>query len=216
MSLVIPKTCAMGGSKTGLVGTIGITLVNPDGTVHTPRTTVGIYELFGGCYGKIITFPDSWSGSILWDTGGGSPVYATEDYEIEGMLQNVEADTNELQLNQGAWLTAIGFAIPNEYDVRLAAIQTDLDDPAQYKATGFAVPNEYDIEFTALQADSAYMLKTIKNKKVLTKTGDVWQLIVYDDDSVTPILTKDILDKDGAKITDLEAGALAKEMKSVV
>lgn len=188
MALILPKVCSMGGSKTGLVGTIGVALLKPDGTVHVARSIAGIYEIGGGCYGKNITFDDSWEGSIKWDTGGGSPVYAVEEYGMEGMLQNVETDTNDLQTNQGSWLTA----------------------------TGFAVPNEYNTEFTTLQADSTYMLKIIKNKKVLTKTGAIWQLIIYDDDDITPILTKDILDKDGNNITGLEAGILAQELKSVV
>lgn len=92
MSLVLPKTCGMGGSKTGLVGTIGVTLLNPDGTVHTARATTGIYEISGGCYGKEITFDDNWKGSIKWDTGGGSPVYAVEEYNIEGLTVNAIAD----------------------------------------------------------------------------------------------------------------------------
>jgi len=85
----------MGSSKTGLVGTIGVTLLNPDGTEHTPRTTTGIYEIGGGCYGKEITFPDNWKGSIKWDTGGGSPAYATEDYDIEGLIDMIEEDTSK-------------------------------------------------------------------------------------------------------------------------
>lgn len=83
----IPKTCAMGGSQTGLVGTIGVTLLNPDGSTHTARATADIYELGGGCYGKELAL-DNGTGSILWDTGGGSPVYATEDYNIEGGFVN--------------------------------------------------------------------------------------------------------------------------------
>lgn len=97
MSLTLPKTCSMGGSRTGLTGTIGVTLLDPDGTVHTARATAGIYEIGGGCYGKEITFDNNWKGSILWDTGGGSPVYASEEYVIEGLLDTVEEDTNELQ-----------------------------------------------------------------------------------------------------------------------
>lgn len=80
MSLTLPKTCSMGGSKTGLVGTIGVTLLNSDGTEHIVRTTTGIYEIGGGCYGKEILFDNNWSGSVKWDTGGGSPAYAVEDY----------------------------------------------------------------------------------------------------------------------------------------
>jgi len=62
----------------------------------------------------------------------------------------------------------------------------------------------------------SWMNKIITNKKVLAKTGDVWELIIYDDDNVTPILRKDIKDKDGNNITDLEAGTLAQELKSDV
>jgi hypothetical protein len=100
----------MGGSKTGLAGTIGITLLNPDGTTHTIRTTAGIYEIAGGCYGKEITFPDKWSGSLKWDTGGGSPVYATEDYGNQGIVNDM---WDELQANHtiagtmGAYLVSI-------------------------------------------------------------------------------------------------------------
>lgn len=79
MTVIIPRSVAFGGSKTGL-GTVGMTLLNPDGTEHTARTTVDIYEMGGGGYGKNITFPDNWKGIIKWDSGEGSPVYAYEDY----------------------------------------------------------------------------------------------------------------------------------------
>jgi hypothetical protein len=100
MSLSLPKTCSMGGSKTGLVGTVGVTLLDPDGTTHTARATADIYEIGGGCYGKEITFEDNWKGVILWDTGGGSPVYASDEYDIEGLTDaGVIADAiwDELQ-----------------------------------------------------------------------------------------------------------------------
>jgi len=89
MSLTIPKTCAMGGSQIGLVGTIGVTLLNSNGTVNTARTTDGIFEIGGGCYGKDITFPDDFKGSIKWDTGGGTPVYAVEDYFADGKVDSI-------------------------------------------------------------------------------------------------------------------------------
>jgi hypothetical protein len=60
----------------------------------------------------------------------------------------------------------------------------------------------------------AWMQKIITNKKSLVKTGSVWQLIIYDNDDTTPILTKDLKDKDGNNITDLQAGVLAQELKS--
>lgn len=96
MSLTLPQTCNMGSSQTGLVGTIGITLLNPDGTTKTARTTDGIYEIGGGAYGKQITFDDNWSGIIVWDTGGGTPYYAITEYNLEGMADAIREKTDNL------------------------------------------------------------------------------------------------------------------------
>jgi len=79
MTVILPRSVAFGNSKTGLA-TVGLTLLNPDGTEHTARTVTGVYEMAGGGYGKNITFPDDWKGILKWDTGEGSPVYAYEDY----------------------------------------------------------------------------------------------------------------------------------------
>lgn len=87
MTIIIPRSVAFGGNKTGLE-LVGLTLLNPDGTEHTARTTAGIYEMGGGGYGKNITFPDDWKGVIKWDSGEGSPVYAYEDYNYLEMRGN--------------------------------------------------------------------------------------------------------------------------------
>lgn len=113
MGITLAKVCAMGGSQVGLVGTIGITLLNSDGSTKTARATANIYEIGGGCYGKDITFDDDWNGSIKWDTGGGSPVYAVEEYDYTNISNLAPA---------------------NEYDATLSGIQNDLDNPDQYKA----------------------------------------------------------------------------------
>lgn len=97
MALALPKMCSMGGSQTGLVGTIGVALLNPDGTVHTARATAGIYEIGGGCYGKNISFPDNWAGSVKWDTGGGSPVYACEEYTVDGLVDTAMEDLDDVK-----------------------------------------------------------------------------------------------------------------------
>lgn len=65
-------------------------------------------------------------------------------------------------------------------------------------------------------ADAEFTLKVIKNKKSLEKSGSIWQLIVYDDDDSTPILTKDLKDTSGNNITDLSAGVLAQELATSV
>lgn len=96
MTKTLPKICSFGGSNTGLA-TVGVTVLDPDGTTHTARTTADIFEIGGGIYGKEITFEDNWSGLIKWDTGGASPVYAVEEYNIEGIIDAIEEDTSELQ-----------------------------------------------------------------------------------------------------------------------
>ncbi len=101
MTITLPKMCSMSSSQTGLVGTIGVTLLNPDGTTHTARTTVGIYEIGGGSYGKQIGFDDNWIGSIKWDTGGGSPVYAIEEYnyyENNPKVDTILIDTTAIKV----------------------------------------------------------------------------------------------------------------------
>jgi hypothetical protein len=108
MSLIFPKTCNMGSSKTGLVGTIGVTLFNADGTTHTARTTSGIYEFGGGCYGKEFTFPDNWKGSVFWDTGDGSPVYAVEEYEIGGAVAAIWDDEDAESILYGGEVVFCG------------------------------------------------------------------------------------------------------------
>jgi hypothetical protein len=91
----------MGSSKTGLVGTIGVALLNPDGTTHTARATANIFEIGGGCYGKEITFPDDWIGIISWDTGGGSPVYAVDEYAYYENNPAVDTKVDDLHKLQG-------------------------------------------------------------------------------------------------------------------
>lgn len=72
-----------GKSRTGLV-TVGYTIFNTDGSTQAARTTSGVYELTAssGIYGVNVMFPDSFKGSILWDTGEstGRILFAAEDF----------------------------------------------------------------------------------------------------------------------------------------
>ncbi len=65
-------------------------------------------------------------------------------------------------------------------------------------------------------ADAALILKALKNKKKVAKNGSDWELIIYDDDDVTPIINKILRDKDNNAINDLAAGVLAEELASSV
>jgi hypothetical protein len=73
-----------GARKHGLA-TVGYALLNPDGTVHTARTTSGIVNIAGGLYMAHVTLPAKWSGAISWDTGEAEPVYAAEDIDAANL-----------------------------------------------------------------------------------------------------------------------------------
>jgi len=160
MSLTLPKACSMGGSQTGLVGTIGVTLLNPDGTVHTARTTAGIFEIGGGCYGVEIAFPDNWAGALKWDTGGGTPVYACEEYTTDGLADAILEDTDDLQTNQGNWATATSVALSaqgkldvnTECDTALSdyGANTTVPDAAGVLPTAIEIRQEMDANSTKM------------------------------------------------------------------
>jgi len=62
--------------------------------------------------------------------GGYPDDIKNETDKIQTVDDNVDlilADTNELQGNQGNWATAVGFAVPNEYDTELTNIQTEVN-----------------------------------------------------------------------------------------
>jgi hypothetical protein len=81
---------SFGSSRTG-IGTVGYTLMKDDGTVSVARTQTGVVEEGGGVYGKAnISILDD-SASILWDTGGGTPLYAAEDLEPARKQAELEA-----------------------------------------------------------------------------------------------------------------------------
>ena len=70
------------GSAQGSLSTVGYRLFWLDGTLSGSRTTSDVGEIFAdtGIYSSSIYFSTDFSGSILWDTGGSAPTYATEEY----------------------------------------------------------------------------------------------------------------------------------------
>lgn len=76
-------------------------------------------------------------------------------------------------------------------------------------SSGSGLSIEQDATLTRIE-------KSIKNKKSIIKTGDVWQLIIYDNNETSPIITKDLKDINGNNISDLTAGVLAQEFASSV
>lgn len=78
--------------------------------------------------------------------------------------------------------------------------------------TATAVRTELALELAGIVS----LLKSLRNKREIKKTGSVWSLVIYDDDGLTPIFSKELQDITGSAVTDLIAGALAKELASVI
>lgn len=108
MSISLVKNVNFGRSFRGLT-TVGYTLINSVGGVAAARSGAGVYEVgtLTGIYGARITFPTEFHGSVLWDTGGDNPKYASEEYspleeqtqfsfDISGGKWTLDAETNEM------------------------------------------------------------------------------------------------------------------------
>ena len=97
------RNCNFGRSKANATGSTGVgyTLLNTAGAEVQARTTVGVYQLTSGSglYAAYISFPDSFRGQLMWDTGAAFPTssYAVESYNVEE--NNPKVDDNWQMLN---------------------------------------------------------------------------------------------------------------------
>ena len=96
MSLQQLRSANLGKTKAGLTGSsgVGYAIINTDGSVNQARTTTGVYELTAssGIYAAFVAFPNSFRGSILWDSG--EPIatiaMAAEQFNVEENNPNVD------------------------------------------------------------------------------------------------------------------------------
>lgn len=89
MSLDQLRNCNLGRSCANATGSTGVgyTLFDVSGSIVSARTTTGVYQLTSGSglYAAYISFPDSFRGQIVWDSGTAFPTasYAIEQYNVE-------------------------------------------------------------------------------------------------------------------------------------
>lgn len=105
----IVKTVNFGKTKTGLL-TVGYTLYDTIGVVVTPRTEDDVYEVGNGTgiYSAEVTFPDNFSGTILWDTGQGvATAYASEEQNSADSAAALVTDINTIKSTLNADLTFV-------------------------------------------------------------------------------------------------------------
>jgi len=128
VSIKLLKQVNFGESQAG-VATVGFTLLDAVGVVDAPRSTTGVHEVgtSTGIFAAQVTFDTQFSGSILWDTGGGSPVYAAEQYnptaeniafikDIEGGRWTIDNITNKMTFYKSDNTTVVA-----EFDLQNSA-----------------------------------------------------------------------------------------------
>lgn len=91
---------SFGSAQTGL-GTVGVTEYDNTGSVVVARTGAGVVETGGGCYGRDWT-PNVATVQLLWDTGGGSPIFACETLVPYTERAAIDADTDQILLDIAA------------------------------------------------------------------------------------------------------------------
>lgn len=81
----------------GGLTTVGYQLFEPNGDPVGARITSGITErgTNTGIYGASVSLPDTFEGEIRWDTGGGSPIYASEDLHTSPAAVTMNAEIIE-------------------------------------------------------------------------------------------------------------------------
>ncbi len=85
MSAIIETTLSVNfGSRKGSLSTVAYTLYNKTKSVIQNRTTTGVTELIGGTglYQLLVELPAAFVGSIVWDTGEATKLYAIEDLDF--------------------------------------------------------------------------------------------------------------------------------------
>lgn len=102
MSNFTTFNASFGSSLTGL-GTVGYVQVGAAGAVIVARTTVGVYEIGGGCYGVEILL-NAATKQLLWDTGGATPRFAVEDL-LDYFIK--KAQINRRETNPGTGVQTI-------------------------------------------------------------------------------------------------------------
>ncbi len=99
MSIKLLKTVNFGRGKKGL-DSVGFSLFDTGGSISGSRSTSGVHEIGTntGIYGCFVEFSNTFSGSILWDTGETPAAHAVEEYN--GLEESVDRTLN---LTAGRW-----------------------------------------------------------------------------------------------------------------
>ena len=146
-----------GSNLTTLTTATGFSTINPDNT--------GIAAIKTKTDQLVFTVANQVDSNAL--TGGGSGATASEvRIEMDAnstKLTAIVADTDELQINQGNWLTATGFSTHSAADV-YTAFGDGSNLTALTTATGFATVNPDNSGITAIKTKTDQLVFTVANQ----------------------------------------------------
>ena len=208
-----PIGVQFGSSQTGLVGTVGYTIYNPDATVAQARTTAGIAEIGAtAAYVADETLATVKGLIVQWDTGGGSPIPATVSY-----MEAIDATISSRSSHTAANVWAVGSRTLTSFGTLVADVATAVwaAGARTLTAFGFSVTvgtnndktgyartaGERTSIATAVWAAGTRtltsfgdLLRALINRAVLVMTGGSGTLVIYEDDDVTPKWTANVTD----------------------
>lgn len=224
LNIIIALMTNAGVPDTG--ATLTVKAINPDGSENAAFTQPTITEVISasGVYRLVFasaaatplfTLENQYNPYTLLvksNTAGSTGYRAISVYCVDRLQGDIATSSAVSSLPTTAaiaaavpTLTAITTAVPNA-----AAITAAVPTVAQIK-TGLEAST-----ILAMEATNKLNLKLMKNKKVLTSAAGVYSLVVYDDNDIDEIMRKTIKDINGADISTIGAGIIAREMKSSV
>ena len=143
---------------TGLTGDVGYALYDSDGSLNTARTITGVFEIgTSGIYGAVITFPDSFDGSLLWDNGQPAPTYFSEaiNSQLSPYVAPATAYATLAELRAYLKLADAETADDDLLSTLLVRVQGVIDNEC---GRTFAVANPSTRYFDAIQDSDGVML----------------------------------------------------------
>lgn len=137
------RNANFGTSKANATGSsgVGYALLDISGSVISPRTTVGVYQLTSGSglYAAYVTFPDEFRGQIVWDTGlaFASKSYALDQYNVE--------ENNPLVRSTWAKLQQVSGKVDSLYDMGFGRWHIINNQMVFYKEDNFTEIARFDL-----------------------------------------------------------------------
>jgi len=122
----VNQSVNFGKANTGLAGTVGYQLWGYGGSSQGARTTTGISEspTGSGIYTAQITFTVGTDSLLVWDTGGGTPVYASNDVPAyTNTLQQTQLDaSNFIKANAETVSDKTGYSLTQTFPTNFSAL----------------------------------------------------------------------------------------------